>query len=340
MLSFRLSLLLLGGGHSLAIVSVLMFCISPASVFFTALYTESPFAALSFGGMLALFRSNKSSDLLVATFLFLLASAFRGNGLLLAGFILVRPAQQLVLYLLSTSFFRSSRLLGRDLSQPQLLPSDKLFSLVLISGVLFLLCFLPFLLFQWYAFQAFCIPHDDSSDSVPAWCKRTFPSVYGHVQSHYWGNGLFAYFQLKQIPNFLLAAPVLLASFSTLFNYISEHGLVYAVSLGVLPARNAHNIDSPTAWLPASLPLLALVMYTAFLAIFAFLFMNVQVATRFICSSSPLLYWTAALALLHSRTVQGSKAILGLTSSRLYSLWFLGYLILGICLFCTFLPWT
>lgn len=45
---------------------------------------------------------------------------------------------------------------------------------------------------------------------LPAgWCERIAPDLYAHVQHAYWGVGLFRYYQLRQLPNFALAAPAL-----------------------------------------------------------------------------------------------------------------------------------
>lgn len=43
-----------------------------------------------------------------------------------------------------------------------------------------------------------------------AWCRRPVPNLYSHIQSAYWGVGFLRYWQWKQLPNFLLAAPALL----------------------------------------------------------------------------------------------------------------------------------
>jgi len=50
---------------------------------------------------------------------------------------------------------------------------------------------------------------------VPAWCSQAqpwWPRMYGHVQRQYWDVGLLRYWRLEQVPNFLLALPVLLVS--------------------------------------------------------------------------------------------------------------------------------
>jgi len=53
----RLGLATLGPRRAdTALLAALLFCASPASVFFSAVYTESPFALCSFAGMLCVTR--------------------------------------------------------------------------------------------------------------------------------------------------------------------------------------------------------------------------------------------------------------------------------------------
>lgn len=103
-----------------------------------------------------------------------------------------------------------------------------------------LLVIAPYILVQAYAYRKFCAwrtaaaeggsstfeGEDDSVggggttkateelrllvEQLHPWCARRVPSVYAHVQSAYWNVGALKYYQLKQIPNFLLAAPALL----------------------------------------------------------------------------------------------------------------------------------
>jgi phosphatidylinositol glycan class V len=45
---------------------------------------------------------------------------------------------------------------------------------------------------------------------------------YGYVQQHYWGNGFLRYYQVKQFPNFLLAAPMLMLSAFSAYTFARE----------------------------------------------------------------------------------------------------------------------
>ena len=66
------------GDPALARTAALLFCASPASVFFSSVYTESCFAAATFGGALLLARGRPWA----ATASLVVASATRANGVL------------------------------------------------------------------------------------------------------------------------------------------------------------------------------------------------------------------------------------------------------------------
>ncbi|KAK4685357.1 pre-rRNA-processing protein TSR4, partial [Tremellales sp. Uapishka_1] len=65
----------------------------------------------------------------------------------------------------------------------------------------------PFLAFQYYAYRAFCMPA-----STRPWCESSFPMVYSFVQGKYWNVGFLKYWTPAQIPNLLIASPVLFVS--------------------------------------------------------------------------------------------------------------------------------
>lgn len=62
----------------------------------------------------------------------------------------------------------------------------------------------PVVLHQAAAYMQFCM-----EENSPQWCQKRLPLIYSHVQAKYWNAGLFQYWTISQIPNFLLAAPSL-----------------------------------------------------------------------------------------------------------------------------------
>ncbi|XP_020100872.1 GPI mannosyltransferase 2 isoform X4 [Ananas comosus] len=82
-----------------------------------------------------------------------------------------------------------------------------------------LFVFVPFLAFQAYGYLNICLI-GNSYEPRP-WCKAKIPLLYGFIQSHYWGVGFLRYFQAKQLPNFLLASPILSLAVCSIVHYVS-----------------------------------------------------------------------------------------------------------------------
>ena len=195
----------------LSFLAAALFCINPASVFMTAVYTECLFATFTFLGLLLL---EKSYDWFAAVS-FALANATRSNGILLCGYL----AFKWLLYINSAHSKKSN--------------SQFIFFIVkraTITATQCLLVILPFAGYQYYAFTIYCTVAGSSLDthqptsSTPSWCEWDSllpPLHYSHVQSHYWNVGFLRYFQLKQVPNFLLAFPMVALSVYCIVKFIT-----------------------------------------------------------------------------------------------------------------------
>ncbi|KAI3629947.1 hypothetical protein MIR68_011382 [Amoeboaphelidium protococcarum] len=130
------------------------------------------------------------------------------------------------------------------------------------------LCLSSFVIVQKIAYDQMCL-RDPNSQSE--WCTKTIPLVYSFVQKHYWNNGFLSYWELKQLPNFLLAAPMVMLSVHFISRYFRsidiKHLLQDKLQIKIVPFY--------VLWL-------AMVVYCV-------LFMHVQVITRFL-TSMPMLY--------------------------------------------------
>ncbi|XVE78778.1 hypothetical protein DITRI_Ditri14bG0005300 [Diplodiscus trichospermus] len=101
---------------------------------------------------------------------------------------------------------------------------------ILIGGALRCFCiFVPFITFQAYGYYNICLGR--SSGEMRPWCKARIPLLYNYIQSHYWGVGFLTYFELKQLPNFLLASPILSLAVCSIIYYVKARPEI-VLSLG------------------------------------------------------------------------------------------------------------
>ncbi|KAL7423572.1 ER membrane glycoprotein subunit of the GPI transamidase complex-like protein [Cryptotrichosporon argae] len=127
----------------------------------------------------------------------------------------------------------------------------------------------PFVLFQTYAYASFCRP------STRPWCAARVPVAYSFVQREYWNVGWLHYWTLSQLPNFLIAAPVLALS-----------------ALGVLRYFRARP-GTPARAHPVSRAAAPLVLHHAAMTALVLTTSHVQIALR-VCAADPTVWWSAA----------------------------------------------
>lgn len=211
-----------------ALVSSLLFCINPASVFMSSLYTESLFCCLQFT---ALFHLEHEISIAVLL-LFGLGCATRSNGILSCGFI----SHSILKHFLSTE------LASLMVSSDRLKLSHVFFTVTTILKLLLLngIVLVPFILFQLYGYSLFCLPFTgDISHDKLSWCNNWLPFPYSHIQDTYWNVGFLRYFELKQIPNFFLAAPMLILSSCSVLAYCChERNCAAMKTLGLLQRKH------------------------------------------------------------------------------------------------------
>ncbi|XP_038017039.1 GPI mannosyltransferase 2 isoform X2 [Motacilla alba alba] len=362
-----------------AFLAALLFSVSPAGVFLAAAYSESAFALLAFGAMWQLEKGRSG----LSGLLFALAAGARANGLVNAGFLLYWRARRSALQLQGRA--ASPRRPCQAWRQALGLASS---AALMCAGVS-----LPFALFQYYAYLRFCEPGAAPGQPVPEpllqmardkgyrvagvgadkppWCSQRFPLVYSYIQDAYWNVGFLRYFELRQIPNFLLALPVTLLCSWAAWTYASTNPR-HCLTLGLERSKSEERGKARDGFCGPAV--FVYVVHSTALLAFGFFCMHVQVLTRFLGSSSPILYWFSAHLLLEhepllwstgtdnptsgKRPLGGSHSSCGKGTSdnpvvRLLLNWrsitplsksilgfFLGYWLLGLILHCNFLPWT
>ena len=152
----------------------LLHIISPAGIFLSAPYAESPFALLTFLGYFYYLKgfeyqgkgniNKRDFSSLAAGLFFGVAVTFRGNGLL-SGCIFAYDVVVIAWKILSRQDYFNHL---RD------------FFVTIASGSLVAL---GYLIPQLLAFPEYC--WIEVQEKRP-WCSRWFPSIYAWVQSHYW----------------------------------------------------------------------------------------------------------------------------------------------------------
>ncbi|CAN1260066.1 GPI mannosyltransferase 2 [Linum perenne] len=336
---YRLSVMILNN-PKVALQASLLFCFNPASVFYSSIYTESLYSLSSLGGLYHLISGAST----ISVLWFALSACARSNGVLNAGYFCFQTMHQVY----DAAFLKKRASLAVQ---------------VLVLGVLRCVCiFAPFIAFQAYGYRNLCLGH--GPDETRPWCEAKIPLLYNYIQGRYWGVGFLRYFQFKQLPNFLLASPILSLAVCSILHYVISHPQIF-FSLGFqVPRQNtsprtsvtsneksgvshrrrlavadhhqqdlpAENDDSQQKTIHLStIYIIPCTLHLAFMAATAFFVMHVQVATRFL-SSSPPLYWFASSRMLNPAA--------GKKFGHLVWGYCIAYILLGSLLFSNFYPFT
>ena len=337
-----------------------LFALNPASAFHSAPYTESIFALLSFAGFYFLERASLSSYKTMsstrnrngAALCFALACAARSNGalngLVLAHdfFARVAPAARAE----ARRRRRTKRLVSGVLALGPLLAATVAFAARCVVTLA------PLFAVQLHGYRTYCAraPREkgDVSDP-PAWCSRwrPFPNVYAHVQSHYWNVGFLRYYRLKQIPNFLLAAPALAVSANAGLCWWNARARTKTRKRGGKGSDDEAEADgaadgkrgtlregSEHAWMLSPRVRPYLFMW-AVMSVVALLAMHVQVTTRFL-SVTPGVYWFLAKRGFAEAEREARETKPSSVWRRAATLYSISFFLLGALLFPTFYPWT
>ena len=338
------------GGLGLDIVSsnmaTILFCLNPATVFFIACYSESTFSCFTFVSY-ALFTKTLSSKrillLICSTACWMLASYTRSNGSLASIFLFIHLCGMLV------NICRERR----DASFGAVLTALYKCCNTILSYAIPIICIvLPILYHDRRGFRMHC-----DGTVNPEWCmfnEQNF-SLYGFVQDKYWNVGIFRYWTLPQLPNFLLAFPIL--SFGALavmiwirrswnsFAKKDDHRFTFVSPLAIFQwafdalakitlnadIKNEDTIQEQVLFGQNMLAYYALLGGFTLLGLFI---AHVQISTRMICSACPAIYWFMCSILFdadnRSKLANGNALICYLFSFH----------VLSVILHVNSLPWT
>lgn len=326
-------------------VAAILFCFNPASIFFTAPYSESLYSWLSFTLMIKCFEDINSVLIVVPLSLSILC---RSNGLLNIGFVI---------------YFGLKKMFNQNTLLSFVTVFLKVFSILIIIAF-------HFGLMQVYNYYLFCfqknfnfpdfikdyaVEHDlimagnRTNETVSPWCSSNFPVSYSYVQEQYWNVGFLNYYEFKQIPNFLLATPIILIILVNSFKYFTKNQ-AYCCRLGIFNLKPS--IMRVTS--VADQNLFVFIAHAVAVTFFSLFFIHVQVTTRLLASSNPMLYFYCANYFMkpslshkkhdddkqHETTVDIFDIKRLNWSQKLILSYFFGYFLLGTILFSNFLPWT
>jgi phosphatidylinositol glycan class V len=275
--------------------AILCCTINPASIFFSMLYTESLFALLSWSGMYLLTVNNQ---IFLPVVMFAGASFTRSNGIFNSIFVLVFSLSN---YVRTVSVFAAVR--------------RALFLLLV-----FLAAISPYFIHNIYTQYFICSPGntlqaDEALCPPPSDYGYINSNIYGNIQKKYWNVSLFSSYRLEQMPNIALAIPVVILTLRCLWNYgrlvisrIAKNDMKYIQDLDLLPFH---------AVMVCNL-------------VVALCYAHIQVTTRVLFASCPLIYLQMADILLEMRS--GYRTFL--------VVYILLFNVLSILLHPNFYPWT
>ena len=199
---------------STAELTVQLFCLNPANVFFISCYSETTFFLfIMFGHVCSRSNSTKPPSIFMCfcqrtltTLCWMAASYTRSNGLLMSIWCVTQGLANLV-RLISSRKMSSGALLS-----------------ILYCAIMSVCIAIPMLHHNWTTHNNHCspevyMPTNESincnhviEEPMPEWCgtkhNMSF-SIYSYVQRKHWNVGFLRYYNWKQIPNFVLAFPVL-----------------------------------------------------------------------------------------------------------------------------------
>lgn len=222
----------------------------------------------------------------MAALVFALAGSFRSNGTLLAGFIIWGTVVEPI-----STACRAS------------LTNTILLKRIFHGAFLAAIVFTPFAWHQRNAYISFC---SDLEDSRRPWCTERPPLVYTFVQSEYWNVGFLRYWTPQQLPNIILAVPVLLLLLHASIRNI-KHTLPRLLTAVLALRSNSTENDvqaNDPILSPSLLPHATHALIMSLTLLFA---AHTQIALRF-ASAMPFTYWAAASLFVRGRKEEKYEA--------------------------------
>eukprot|EP00095_Tigriopus_kingsejongensis_P007058 maker-scaffold146_size311726-snap-gene-2.21 protein:Tk07058 transcript:maker-scaffold146_size311726-snap-gene-2.21-mRNA-1 annotation:"gpi mannosyltransferase 2" len=317
----------------LAYKSALFFCLNPASAVFSAPFAESLFAMTTFGSMLAIDGGGLgwSSAIWLS-----LASAARPNGFFNMGFVIFSSLKVVATQTILMVRAKKARPSQSAIAPNQVTSPPDLWGTIqnmatgaLMPGVVnIILCLAPFAMFQWYAYQTFCrfsverlhLPAiilqtaQTSNPSAPLvlpgalqdlpWCDHDPPISYPKISWNSWQLPHLNVLNTATFPSSICGAPIIGLIIWHFYMFLKINwrfsmrlGLVDNSLIGI-PRVREHPATSTSTLPRRSFVYLVHVLVLAILMLGS---VDTQGTTRLLCSSSPVIFWIAAVLTTPSR---------------------------------------
>lgn len=229
---------------------------------------------------------------------------------------------------------------------------------ILIRLLKMALCFIVtlsgFAIVQGYGYYQFCHLAPNNIERRP-WCHWKLPLSYSFIQNEYWNVGFLKYYELRQIPNFAFALPMIVLSVVGIFTYIWHDPRTF-FTLGLFSQESGENNRSSPSTKSSKLSkqpffsknLIPFIYLWAFLVFNCLFFVHVQIITRFF-SSLPVIYFFAAHLVSISLAKEAKKAskdgvkwwrrfLCPCDMGLMVVKYFLFYALTGVILFANFYP--
>uniref|UniRef100_A0A7S3Q1V4 GPI mannosyltransferase 2 n=1 Tax=Chaetoceros debilis TaxID=122233 RepID=A0A7S3Q1V4_9STRA len=369
--------------------TIMIFCCNPANVFFVSCYSEATFACFTFLGYCffqratchykhaTMFKTAFSSSfyMVASTMCWAIASHGRSNGALTSIFLFIHLCGRIVelfwKYIdVQNNFHTSGNLMNIAF---QLAKELFFYVLPMISIIS------PVILHDRRGIDIHCTIPKTAITIRPSWCRYVNEgnfSMYTYVQRKHWNVGFLRYYEWKQIPNFLLAAPILTMGISATVYWIHNSWRDYQTrvtgfiiyhqqtitsqvqtvrfvlywpfqALGRIRQKNEEQ-GKKGIYVKCDFPRLigaSMLAHYALLAGFTLLGLivaHIQISTRMICSSCPAIYWFFSFLILRSPKIKdcGAKNRPRCSAKNCILFYCCLYNFLGVLLHVNWLPWT
>lgn len=307
--------------QKLSFISTIIIIANPASIFFTAVYTESLFTLVTLFSFYLFFSNIEKVEekgfldyfrILRAPIGLLMISVFiRSNAL----FYISIPGYYILKDFISCIFDHKIK---------------KAFMLIFIGLLSLILLMVPYFMVVYYADLIYC---SVNSEAKPPYCFESFQNAYDYNQKKHWNVGFLEQYKLSRIIFIYWGLHTLIIVGLLIIGFLKEKWLSFC-TLGFLGEKK-ENKEYSEKWNPFMIYTLILFAISVFLA-------HTQSCTRFF-SSCPCFSWYLASQIFgFQKSVDSNeKEEEKLTIQNKWLLLYIIYFnVAGHCMFSNYLPWT